>query len=67
MKDNLVRKRATPAQHLKCDLKNFNMKDLGTQFDVVVIDPPWQEYDTSLHIAARNGHSLAVRHLMRLQ
>jgi len=29
--------------YIKADLKTFDLKQLG-QFDVIVIDPPWEEY-----------------------
>ncbi|CAK0802305.1 unnamed protein product [Prorocentrum cordatum] len=31
---------------LKCDLKTFDLSSLGTKFDVVLVDPPWEEYQT---------------------
>jgi len=43
-KDEMVSLRATPPFYLNCDLKTFDLKSLGTQFDVVLIDPPWEEY-----------------------
>eukprot|EP01054_Gregarina_sp_Poly1_P001665 Gregarina_sp_Poly_1__1664@NODE_1426_length_4172_cov_147_675761_g932_i1_p2_GENE_NODE_1426_length_4172_cov_147_675761_g932_i1NODE_1426_length_4172_cov_147_675761_g932_i1_p2_ORF_typecomplete_len430_score67_44MTA70/PF05063_14/1_3e45Methyltrans_SAM/PF10672_9/0_089MethyltransfD12/PF02086_15/0_2_NODE_1426_length_4172_cov_147_675761_g932_i120833372 len=36
--------RVHPSQFLKCDLKKFDLSSLGTQFDVILIDPPWEEY-----------------------
>lgn len=44
MKDKLVNERATPPMFIKCDLKKFNLKSLGTKFDVILVDPPWEEY-----------------------
>eukprot|EP01055_Gregarina_sp_Pseudo9_P000141 Gregarina_sp_Pseudo_9__140@NODE_1096_length_1880_cov_128_756111_g1024_i0_p1_GENE_NODE_1096_length_1880_cov_128_756111_g1024_i0NODE_1096_length_1880_cov_128_756111_g1024_i0_p1_ORF_typecomplete_len446_score75_61MTA70/PF05063_14/1e44N6adenineMlase/PF10237_9/0_26_NODE_1096_length_1880_cov_128_756111_g1024_i01911339 len=36
--------RVHPPQFLKCDLKRFDLSSLGTQFDVILVDPPWDEY-----------------------
>eukprot|EP00403_Amphidinium_massartii_P046840 CAMPEP_0178462808 /NCGR_PEP_ID=MMETSP0689_2-20121128/50010_1 /TAXON_ID=160604 /ORGANISM="Amphidinium massartii, Strain CS-259" /LENGTH=174 /DNA_ID=CAMNT_0020089675 /DNA_START=81 /DNA_END=602 /DNA_ORIENTATION=- len=46
LKDGILGKRATPGMSLKCDLKNFDLTSLGTKFDVILIDPPWPEYQT---------------------
>lgn len=46
LKDDILAKRATPGMSLKCDLKDFDLQSLGTKFDVVLIDPPWEEYQT---------------------
>jgi len=46
LKDEILAKRATPAMSLKCDLKNFDLGSLGTKFDVVLVDPPWEEYQS---------------------
>jgi len=44
LKDAMIKERGTPAMSQKCDLKNFDFKSLGTKFDVILIDPPWEEY-----------------------
>lgn len=46
LKDEILAKRATPGMSLKCDLKEFDLQQLGTKFDVILIDPPWEEYQT---------------------
>ena len=43
-KDALISQRATPPTYKKVDLKTFDLTTLGTKFDVIVIDPPWEEY-----------------------
>ena len=43
-KEALVRERATPPAYLKCDLRSFDLRSLGTQFDAILVDPPWDEY-----------------------
>jgi len=45
LKDDILAKRATPGMSLKCDLKHFDLTGLGTKFDVILIDPPWEEYN----------------------
>ncbi len=32
---------------LKTDLKKYDLKELG-KFDVILIDPPWEEYKDRL-------------------
>ncbi|CAB4400935.1 unnamed protein product [Rhizophagus irregularis] len=44
MKNALVENRATPPTYLKADLRTFDFKSLGTKFDVILIDPPLEEY-----------------------
>jgi len=46
LKDEILAKRATPAMSLKTDLKKLDLTSLGTKFDVVLLDPPWEEYQT---------------------
>ncbi|KAL1920626.1 uncharacterized protein VTP21DRAFT_1003 [Calcarisporiella thermophila] len=44
LKNELVEARATPPTYLKADLRNFDFKRLGCKFDVILIDPPLEEY-----------------------
>jgi len=46
LKSEILGKRATPSMSLKCDLKTFDLSSLGTKFDVLLLDPPWEEYQT---------------------
>merc|ERR1719220_1700916 len=46
LKDEILGKRATPGMSLKCDLKDFDLQSLGTKFDVILLDPPWEEYQS---------------------
>ena len=32
---------------LRCDLENFDLKSIGQQFDVILIEPPLEEYARS--------------------
>eukprot|EP01022_Parablepharisma_sp_SALTPOND_P017416 TRINITY_DN2775_c0_g1_i1.p1 TRINITY_DN2775_c0_g1~~TRINITY_DN2775_c0_g1_i1.p1 ORF type:complete len:475 (+),score=29.58 TRINITY_DN2775_c0_g1_i1:97-1425(+) len=43
MKNDVVKKRATPPMYIKADFKNFDLSSLG-KFDVILVDPPWPEY-----------------------
>lgn len=45
-KDGLIAARATPPTFLKADLHDLQLSvdTFGTKFDVVLIDPPWEEY-----------------------
>ncbi|PKA64847.1 Methyltransferase-like protein 1 [Apostasia shenzhenica] len=45
-KDEIVIKSASPPMYQKCDLHEFNLgpEFFGTKFDVILVDPPWEEY-----------------------
>ncbi len=43
LKDEVIKKRATPPMYIKADLKTFDLSTLG-KFDVILVDPPWEEY-----------------------
>lgn len=43
-KDELVESRKTPPMHIQADLRTFDLRKLGTKFDLIYIDPPWEEY-----------------------
>ncbi|CAL8465627.1 g5163 [Coccomyxa elongata] len=45
-KDDLVAQRATPPYYLNADLHELKLSvaTFGTKFDVVLVDPPWEEY-----------------------
>ncbi|KZV37387.1 methyltransferase-like protein 1 [Dorcoceras hygrometricum] len=45
-KDEIVSKSASPPMYYKCDLRNHVLSHefFGTKFDVVLVDPPWEEY-----------------------
>lgn len=47
MKDELIAETATPPMYLQADLKTLDLKSLGTDFDVILIEPPlelsWDE------------------------
>ncbi|GAB4826332.1 hypothetical protein Ancab_009198 [Ancistrocladus abbreviatus] len=45
-KDEIVAKSASPPMYFKCDLHEFVLSPefFGTKFDVILVDPPWEEY-----------------------
>ncbi|KAK4774143.1 hypothetical protein SAY87_029162 [Trapa incisa] len=45
-KDEIVAKSASPPMYHKCDLREFELSPefFGTKFDVILVDPPWEEY-----------------------
>lgn len=45
-KDEIVSKSATAPMYFKCDLREFELSPefFGTKFDVILVDPPWEEY-----------------------
>ncbi|KAJ8427946.1 hypothetical protein Cgig2_023241 [Carnegiea gigantea] len=45
-KDEIVTNAATPPMYYKCDLREFVLSSefFGTKFDVILVDPPWEEY-----------------------
>lgn len=45
LKDEVVQATATPPMYIRCDLKTTDLATtLGSKFDVILIDPPWEEY-----------------------
>ncbi|BAT94243.1 hypothetical protein LR48_Vigan02g208700 [Vigna angularis] len=45
-KDEIVAKSASAPMYYKSDLKEFELSHefFGTKFDVILVDPPWEEY-----------------------
>ncbi|KAL2650612.1 hypothetical protein R1flu_018740 [Riccia fluitans] len=45
-KDKLIADRATPPMYMQCDLRTTELRPelFGTKFDVILVDPPWEEY-----------------------
>ncbi|GAB1608019.1 N6-adenosine-methyltransferase non-catalytic subunit-like [Argonauta hians] len=44
LKDSLIGKSNTPPMYLTCDLETFDFNDLDCKFDVILIEPPLEEY-----------------------
>ncbi|XP_067928772.1 N6-adenosine-methyltransferase non-catalytic subunit-like [Watersipora subatra] len=47
LKDELVMKTATPPMYQRCDLLSYDLSNLQNQFDVILIEPPLHEYQSS--------------------
>ncbi|CAN6302299.1 unnamed protein product [Urochloa humidicola] len=45
-KDEIVANSASPPMYYKCDLREHVLSPeiFGTKFDVILVDPPWEEY-----------------------
>ncbi|CAM0947651.1 unnamed protein product [Alopecurus aequalis] len=45
-KDEIVAQAASPPMYYKCDLREHVLSPefFGTKFDVILVDPPWEEY-----------------------
>ncbi|GAV76287.1 MT-A70 domain-containing protein [Cephalotus follicularis] len=45
-KDEIVANSASAPLYYKCDLRDFELSPefFGTKFDVILVDPPWEEY-----------------------
>ncbi|XP_047325293.1 N6-adenosine-methyltransferase non-catalytic subunit MTB-like [Impatiens glandulifera] len=45
-KDEIVANSAAPPMYFKSDLREFELSPefFGTKFDVILVDPPWEEY-----------------------
>ncbi len=50
-------KTATPPMYLKANLKELDLRDLGTRFDVIVIEPSLPEYQAKAGIISGNDVS----------
>lgn len=50
LKDDLISQTATPPMYLKTDLANMDLKSLGSKFDVILIEPPLEEYQRTLGV-----------------
>ena len=50
LKNSLVAETAHPPTYLKVDLEHFDLKDLRQKFDVLLIEPPLEEYARSNNV-----------------
>lgn len=44
LQDDLIAATATPPMYLQTDLQTFDLHDLPTKFDVILVEPPLEEY-----------------------
>ncbi|XP_025208649.1 N6-adenosine-methyltransferase non-catalytic subunit-like [Melanaphis sacchari] len=54
LKDKLVSQTAFPPMFLKCNLSTFNLKNLNVEFDVILVEPPLEEYQQTLGITKKD-------------
>uniref|UniRef100_A0A1B6CCX0 N(6)-adenosine-methyltransferase non-catalytic subunit METTL14 n=2 Tax=Clastoptera arizonana TaxID=38151 RepID=A0A1B6CCX0_9HEMI len=50
LKDDLIAQTASPPMFLKCDLQTFNLKDINQKFDVILVEPPLEEYQRTMGV-----------------
>uniref|UniRef100_A0A1B6FC80 N(6)-adenosine-methyltransferase non-catalytic subunit METTL14 n=1 Tax=Cuerna arida TaxID=1464854 RepID=A0A1B6FC80_9HEMI len=50
LKDDLIASTAAPPMFLKCELQNFNFKELNNKFDVILVEPPLEEYQRTMGV-----------------
>lgn len=50
LKDDLIAQTATPPMYLKCDLMSYDLKNLNGKFDVILIEPPLEEYQRTMGV-----------------
>ena len=48
VQDEHVALTSTPPMYLKCDLRTYNLLDLNNKFDVILIEPPLEEYQRTI-------------------
>ncbi|CAH8540804.1 unnamed protein product [Schistosoma turkestanicum] len=44
LKDQYIQSKATPPMYLCADLRTFDLNELNSKFDVILIEPPLEEY-----------------------
>lgn len=44
LQDDLIAATATPPMYLQTDLQTFDLHELPTKFDVILVEPPLEEY-----------------------
>ncbi|XP_017773393.1 PREDICTED: methyltransferase-like protein 14 homolog [Nicrophorus vespilloides] len=50
LKDDLIQQTANPPMYLKCDLLSYDLKGLNSKFDVILIEPPLEEYQRTMGV-----------------
>ncbi|XP_037711280.1 N6-adenosine-methyltransferase non-catalytic subunit [Drosophila subpulchrella] len=55
LKDKLIQDTASAPMYLKADLKSLDVKTLGAKFDVILIEPPLEEYARAAPAVATVG------------
>ena len=66
LKNELIDETAHPPMYLKCDLDTFELKSLEQKFDVILIEPPLEEYARSYgvtNVKFWDWDKIMVKHL----
>ena len=67
----MIHDHTTPLMYKKVDLKTCDLAaTLGSKFDVILIDPPWEEYrrrDPALSLVAPNTSAWSLDEIMQLK
>ncbi|XP_056634608.1 N6-adenosine-methyltransferase non-catalytic subunit [Diorhabda carinulata] len=48
LKDEQIQETATPPMYLKCDLMTYDLKQINSKFDVILVEPPLEEYQRTM-------------------
>ncbi|XP_039251944.2 N(6)-adenosine-methyltransferase non-catalytic subunit METTL14-like [Styela clava] len=67
LKDELIRKTNTPPMYLRCDLENFDLRELGTKFEVILIQPPLEEYRKQAGMSSDMGKAFSWEDIMAME
>lgn len=51
LKDDLIQETATPPMYLKADMDTFSFRELNCKFDVILVEPPLEEYQRTCGVA----------------
>jgi len=54
LKDELIQETASPPMYLRTDLRTFTLSSLQTKFDVILIEPPLEEYQRNRGVPGDN-------------
>ncbi|XP_077134732.1 N(6)-adenosine-methyltransferase non-catalytic subunit METTL14 [Ranitomeya variabilis] len=55
LKDDLISVSNTPPMYLQADLETFDLRELKSEFDVILLEPPLEEYYRETGIAANEN------------
>ena len=50
LQDELIEQTAAPPMYLKTDLLSFELGQLRSEFDVILVEPPLEEYQRTLGV-----------------
>ena len=67
LKDELIRKTNTPPMYLRCDLDNYDIRELGSKFEVILIQPPLEEYRRQAGFPADSVKTFSWNDIMALE